>query len=175
MPSETGKVRLSCRKFSDQLIYPTNVASHFPPVEVTYKTSTCNDQRFVRSEASASWKENSSSVFCSYDNATTTHWNVTIGPWHQAKWNSSERGAACRHTKQLKWRKCLTFYCEHQKKKLLSWKNHQWILPSATSVHSTSSVPMRIKIHQMQQYADIYLLQNYSTCFGCHSTHHQEY
>ena len=21
----------------------------------------------------------------------------------------------------------------------------------------------------MQQYADIYLLQNYSTCFGCHS------
>ena len=27
----------------------------------------------------------------------------------------------------------------------------------------------------MQQYADIYLLQNYSTCFGCHSTHHQEY
>ena len=27
----------------------------------------------------------------------------------------------------------------------------------------------------MQQYADIYLLQSYSTCFGCHSTHHQEY
>ena len=27
----------------------------------------------------------------------------------------------------------------------------------------------------MQQYADIYSLQNYSTCFGCHSTHHQEY
>jgi len=23
----------------------------------------------------------------------------------------------------------------------------------------------------MQQYADIYLLQSYSTCFGCHSTH----
>ena len=22
----------------------------------------------------------------------------------------------------------------------------------------------------MQQYADIYLLQNYSTCFGCHTT-----
>jgi len=22
----------------------------------------------------------------------------------------------------------------------------------------------------MQQYADIYLLQSYSTCFGCHST-----
>ena len=27
----------------------------------------------------------------------------------------------------------------------------------------------------MQQYADIYLLQSYSTYFGCHSTHHQEY
>ena len=27
----------------------------------------------------------------------------------------------------------------------------------------------------MQQYADIYSLQNYSICFGCHSTHHQEY
>ena len=34
---------------------------------------------------------------------------------------------------------------------------------------------MWIKIQQMQQYADIYSLQNYSTCFGCHSTHHQEY
>jgi len=27
----------------------------------------------------------------------------------------------------------------------------------------------------MQQYADTYSLQNYSTCFGCHSTYHQEY
>ena len=27
----------------------------------------------------------------------------------------------------------------------------------------------------MQQYADIYLLQSYSTCFGCHITHHQEF
>ena len=27
----------------------------------------------------------------------------------------------------------------------------------------------------MQQYADIYLLQSHSTCFGRHSTHHQEY
>ena len=27
----------------------------------------------------------------------------------------------------------------------------------------------------IQQYADIYLLQSHSTCFGCHSTHHQEY
>ena len=34
---------------------------------------------------------------------------------------------------------------------------------------------MSIKIQQMQQYADIYSLQSYSTCFGCHSTHHQEY
>ena len=34
---------------------------------------------------------------------------------------------------------------------------------------------MWIKIQQMQQYADIYLLQSYSICFGCHSTHHPEY
>jgi len=27
----------------------------------------------------------------------------------------------------------------------------------------------------MQQYAHIYSLQNYFTCFGCHSTHHQLY
>ena len=27
----------------------------------------------------------------------------------------------------------------------------------------------------MQQYADIYLLQSHSTCFGRHSIHHQEY
>ena len=26
-----------------------------------------------------------------------------------------------------------------------------------------------------QQYADIYLLQSHSTCFGCHSAHHQEH
>jgi len=38
-----------------------------------------------------------------------------------------------------------------------------------------STVLMWIKIQQMQQYADIYLLQSYSTCFGCQSTHHQEY
>ena len=29
--------------------------------------------------------------------------------------------------------------------------------------------------NQIQQYADIYSLQCLSTCFGCHSTHHQEY
>jgi len=27
----------------------------------------------------------------------------------------------------------------------------------------------------MQQYADTYLLQSHSTCFGRHSAHHQEY
>jgi len=27
----------------------------------------------------------------------------------------------------------------------------------------------------MQQYADIYLLQSHSTCFRCHSTHHQDH
>jgi hypothetical protein len=64
-----------------------------------------------------------------------------IGPRLQAKWNSSERGAACRHTRQLKWRKCLTIYCEHQKRNLL-----HWILPSATSDDSTSSICTYLKI-----------------------------
>ena len=32
-----------------------------------------------------------------------------------------------------------------------------------------------IKIQQMQLYTDIYLLQRYTSCFGCHSTHLQEY
>jgi len=27
----------------------------------------------------------------------------------------------------------------------------------------------------MQLYAGNYLTQNYSTCFGCHRTHHQEH
>jgi len=31
------------------------------------------------------------------------------------------------------------------------------------------------KIQHMQQYADIYLMQNYSTCFRRHSSHQQEY
>ena len=31
------------------------------------------------------------------------------------------------------------------------------------------------KSNQMQQYADIYLLQSHSTCFVRHSTQHQEY
>ena len=106
---------------------------------------------------SASWKEQSSSAFCRYDSATTAHcrydsaatahWSVTIGPRLQTKWKSSERGAACRHTRQLKWRKCLTFYCEHQKRNLLSRKNHHWILPSATSDHSTSSIRACLKIY----------------------------
>ena len=43
------------------------------------------------------------------------------------------------------------------------------------AVNTTKSFDLRIKIRQMQQYARIYLLQNYSICFGCHSTHHQEY
>jgi hypothetical protein len=91
---------------------------------------------------SASWKENSSSAFCRHDSATTTH-----GPRLQTKWNRSECGAACPHTRQLKWRKCLTFHCEHQKRNLLSWKNHHWILPSATSDHCTSSISTCLKIY----------------------------
>jgi len=52
--------------------------------------------------------------------------------------------------------------------------NYKW--PNNGPLQNTRlSEEMWIKIQQMQQYADIYLVQNYSTCFGCHSTHHQEY
>ena len=43
-----------------------------------------------------------------------------------------------------------------------------------TTFSNTTSCNVN-KIQQMQQYADIYSLQNYFTCFGCHSTQHQEY
>ena len=40
------------------------------------------------------------------------------------------------------------------------------------SVHHNS---ISIRSNKMQQYASIYLLQNYSTYFGHHHTQHQEY
>ena len=40
-------------------------------------------------------------------------------------------------------------------------------------VHHDSMLIKRSNL--MQQCADIYLLQSHSTCFGRHSTHHQEY
>jgi len=40
-----------------------------------------------------------------------------------------------------------------------------------SSVHRNSSFK---KSNKVQQYADIYLLLNYSTCFGRHRAHHQE-
>ena len=39
------------------------------------------------------------------------------------------------------------------------------------SLHHESMLIKRSNL--MQQCADIYLLQSHSTCFGCHSTHHQ--
>jgi len=39
-------------------------------------------------------------------------------------------------------------------------------------VHRNS---MLMKSNKMQQCADIYLLLNHFTCFGCPSHHHQEY
>ena len=41
------------------------------------------------------------------------------------------------------------------------------------SVHHDSMLIKRSNL--MQRYADIYLLHSHSTCFGHHSTHHQEY
>jgi len=42
-------------------------------------------------------------------------------------------------------------------------RNQKWDI----TVYSKQKNYMWIKIQQMQQYADIYLLQSYSTCFGC--------
>ena len=40
------------------------------------------------------------------------------------------------------------------------------------SVHRDSIL---IRSNEMQQYAGVYLLQNYFTCLGVYRTHHQEY
>jgi len=40
------------------------------------------------------------------------------------------------------------------------------------SVHRNS---LLIRSNKIQHYAGIYLLQNYSTCFGYHRIHHQKY
>ena len=42
------------------------------------------------------------------------------------------------------------------------------------TLRNTSSMLIK-RSNLMQQYADIYSLHSHSTCFGCHSTHHQEY
>jgi len=47
------------------------------------------------------------------------------------------------------------------------------ILPSLPVQVNIS--PLIKRSNLMQQYADIYLLQSHSTCFGRHGTHHQEY
>jgi len=47
-----------------------------------------------------------------------------------------------------------------------------------TYCFSTATIVIRTLMKRsnlMQQYADIYLLQGHSACFGCHSTHHQEH
>jgi len=57
------------------------------------------------------------------------------------------------------------------------WFSNLRVFPSHCSSKTTKDLYFFVnkKSNQMQQYADIYLLQSHSTCFGCHSTHHQEY
>jgi len=43
------------------------------------------------------------------------------------------------------------------------------------AVHINHYAMLTKRSNLMQQYADIYSLQSHATCFGCHSTHHQEY
>jgi len=42
-------------------------------------------------------------------------------------------------------------------------------------LHGERFIMLIKRSNLMQQYADIYLLHSHSTCFGCHSTHHQEH
>jgi len=54
----------------------------------------------------------------------------------------------------------------------------QFFVTINLTIYLITSSPIfnvRENSNQMQQYADIYLLQSHSTCFGCHNTHHQEY
>ena len=61
-----------------------------------------------------------------------------------------------------------SFYCNYILRSLFLKLRNLW----SKDLHK---LQVWIKIQQMQQYADIYSLQNYSTYFGCHSTHRQEY
>jgi len=49
----------------------------------------------------------------------------------------------------------------------------RWAVKCTLQKKRTSMLIKRSNL--MQQYADIYSLHSHSTCFGCHSTHHQEY
>jgi len=51
--------------------------------------------------------------------------------------------------------------------------NNSQIIAKAFNNYFTSMLIKRSNL--MQQYADIYSLHSHSTCFGCHSTRHQEY
>jgi len=50
-----------------------------------------------------------------------------------------------------------------------------FIILSFLEVRDMSHEILIKRSNLMQQYADIYSLHSHSTCFGCHSTHHQEY
>ena len=78
--------------------------------------------------------------------------------------------------------------CSRHNNQSFAIKTHRQFLPFSltliTAVLNTMCLrsqrklvycSMWIEIQQTEQYADIYSLQNYSTYFGCHSTHHQEY
>jgi len=60
-----------------------------------------------------------------------------------------------------------TFINKYLDMRLLFFFFNSWFRASWFNVNKRSN--------SMQQYADIYLPQSHSTCFGCHSTHHQEY
>jgi hypothetical protein len=144
MPSETCKVRLSCLKFSDQLLYPTNFASHFTAVDVIYKTSTWNDQGFVRCQRAERKIVPAPSVvrWCNYNTLKCNDWTSTPGKMEQQR--------ACRclsphETTKMKEMSSPLLWTPEKKCTIMK-EPHHWILPSATSNHSTYSIRTYLKI-----------------------------
>jgi len=66
-------------------------------------------------------------------------------------------------------------YCPFEQKYLYSAENNfpEEAMQCALNVSSLS--PLIKRSNLTQQYADIYLLQSHSTCFGRQSTHRQEH
>ena len=65
---------------------------------------------------------------------------------------------------------CLSLYC------LCVYRCTELLPPGGYPIAVKHIISLLIKrSNLMQQYADIYLRQRHSTCFGRHSTHHQEY
>ena len=84
-------------------------------------------------------------------------------------------GASTHWNPEGLYRDCFTSYMPftHFFVKCTSYRHVRSIFLTRGSLHHESMLIKRSNL--VQQYADIYLLQSHSTCFGRHSTHHQEH